>query len=965
MRKICFMLLLVIIVNAVSAQSGKITGKVLDAGSGLVLPSATVTLLIEKPQMQVADQNGNFSFGRLAPGNYSVKCSYAGYHEKTVDSIIVKNDDITSITVSLKQMELGGVKVVATRARAGGETVASLLTFRKNLANSSDFVTGEQLRRTPAKTVSDAIKMVSGASIQDDRFAVIRGLNDRYNAAFINGAPLPSTESDRKAFAFDIFPSAILDNLIIYKTATPDKPGEFAGGIIDITTKSILPKSFTSISFGASYNSSITGKSRYYSENKGGKDWIGVDNGIRGIPSGIPSASELRGASFAQKAEYAKLFKNYKWGVKKRFTGPNYNFQLSKGINIERNQKEFIGALFSLNYNRSFTFPEVNRNGFTPGFVPSQMARYRDSIYDDEVIVAALVNISVKINSFNNISWKNNLSVNSDNQVLMRTGAADYTADPNSFTSQTIRWFTSNQIFSSQLIGEHLLGTKKTKINWVASYSKVKRDIPNLSRMTYSGRLPDVSNLTAVFSTPPSQTSGSGTMFFSRSNENIKSVKADITQPYTFMKNTQNSVKIGGGYQIRKRDFTSRTLGFSPYDGGGVSFDYSLLALPQDQILLPEHIGVMKNGSGGFLLNDGTLANSDYTASSALTHAFIMNDQRFHEKFRLIYGVRMERFNQKLNSLVNLSTTVHLNTTNTDFLPSVNLIYSLTTKMNLRLSYAQTINRPEFRELAPFLFFDNVTGYLFEGTSTLKRAKIRNYDFRYEFYPGKAQLFSVSAFYKEFKDPIELVTLPNTSSQAKYINTSSGKVYGAEVEFRTLLSTLLGIKRENTFLNKITLAANAAYLKSSVTLKDSLFGFAPKELFGNRALQGQSPYIINGSLAYNDEKTGFSSTLSVNRVGDRIFLVGISGVNGTTGTSNGLGTPDIYEKARTVVDFQLAKFFVKNILELKFTVKDILAPKIKFYLDYDKSHSFTDADRYFSENIIAPRIFSLSATYKF
>jgi len=165
-----------------------------------------------------------------------------------------------------------------------------------------------------------------------------------------------------------------------------------------------------------------------------------------------------------------------------------------------------------------------------------------------------------------------------------------------------------------------------------------------------------------------------------------------------------------------------------------------------------------------------------------------MNDQRLN-KLRLIYGVRMESFNQKLNSIRNFNDTIRLDTVVTDFLPSVNIVYALTTKMNVRLSYSQTLNRPEFRELAPFLFFDNVTSYLFEGTETLKRAKIKNYDFRYEFFPGKAQLFSVSAFYKEFMNPIELITLPNTSAQAKYINSTSGTVYGAEIEFRIVLSS--------------------------------------------------------------------------------------------------------------------------------------------------------------------------------
>lgn len=957
MIKIYLLGLFFIISNFILAQSGKITGKVIDAGSGQGLANATV-ILIEKSRTQVADLNGNFAFNKLESGNYSLGCSYVGYIEKVIDEIIVKDEDNTAITISLEQKKASDTLVIkATRVRAATETVASLLIVRKNSANVFDGITAESIRHTPDKSTSDVLKRVSGASIQDDRFAIVRGLNDRYNAAFINGAPLPSTESDRKAFAFDIFPAAILDNLIIYKTATPDKTGEFAGGIIDITTKSILPKSFTAITFGGSYNTLITGKNRYYSENKGRKDWIGIDDGTRAMPAGIPSSKAIKNVlSFAEKAELGKLFGNYKWGIKQDNTKPNFNFQVSKGFNVERKQKEFIGVLFALNYSRNFTFTEGERNGYdfntsVPGSPLTQKGNYRDSVYNDEVVLAALGNISVKINNRNNISWKNNLSINSDNKLIKRIGEPDFDADSNSFIKDAARWFTSNQIFSSQLTGEHLVGPLRTKINWLGAYSKVKRDIPNLSRTSYSGRLPDLSNLTAILSSPPSQTTGSGTMFFSTSNENIKSVKVDISQPYTFMKNSQNLIKIGAGYQLRKRDFMSRVLGFAKYnDNNGISFDNSLLFLPEDQIFLRQHLGKMKNGEGGFLLNDGTLSNSDYAASSELTHAYIMDDQRFFKKFRLIYGVRMERFNQKLNSIRNLNDTINLNTTITDFLPSVNFVYALTSKMNVRLSYAQTINRPEFRELAPFLFFDYQTNFLIEGDPDLQRALIQNYDFRYEFFPGRSQLFSVSAFYKGFRNPIELVSLPNTSSQTIYENSRSAKVYGVEVEFRTLISTLLGINGENTLLSKFTLSTNAAYIKSNVKL-DSIGLIPPEQLATDRALQGQSPYIINASLEFSDEKKGLSSTLSLNRIGDRIFIAG---------TYN---TADIYEKARTVVDFQLAKSFLQKSLELKFTAKDILAQSVNFYFDFDKSKSFTDKDRYFSTSIV-PKIFSFSATFK-
>lgn len=960
MRNFFLITILAIIGSHIQAQTGKITGKVINSASGQPLASATL-LLVEKSKTIVADQNGSFSFAKLSAGTYSIKCSYIGYVHKLVEEIVVKEGDNNNITISLEEKKTKADEVViVSKTKAKVESVISLLIAQKNSANVSDGISAESIRKTPDRSTSDVLKRISGASIQDDRFAIIRGLNDRYNAAFINGAPLPSSESDRKAFAFDIFPSSILDNLIIYKTASPDKTGEFAGGIIDITTKSIPSKNFTSISIGGGYNSLLTGKNRNYSAAKGSKDWIGLDDGTRATPAGIPATpAEFRDLTFAQKGDLAKLYGNYNWSIGTKNTLPNFNVQLSKGLNIEHKGKEFFGAIFSLTYNKNFTFKEGERNSYdyvptetpVPDVVPIQKAKYIDSIYNEEVVVAALANVSVKLNSKNMFSWKNNLSINSDNQVINRIGNYDAFNEPDAYIRDNVRWYTSNQIFSSQLIGEHQVGKFKTKINWLASYSKVDRKIPNLSRISYSVDRNYPNDLYASFATPPNQGAGSGTIFSTNFSENIKNFKVDIIQPFKFMGNTQNLIKVGTGYQKRERDFSSRKLGLVPNENFG-DFDGTLRTLTPDKIFLPENLGRKADGKNGFYLLDGTLSNSNYDANSSMFHAYLMADQRFFKKFRLIYGVRVERFNQKLNFINDQTNQLDkVDSTVTDWLPSINFVYAVTSKMNIRLSYSETVNRPEYRELAPFLFYEYVTGFSYNGYKYLNRSIIKNYDFRYEFFPGKAQVFSVSAFYKDFANPIEIIQIPETSSQTIFINTTSAYVYGVELEFRTLLSTVLGIKKENSIFNKLTFTANAALTKSEIKLL-KLYDFNPEQLVTNRALQGQSPYLINTSIGYNDEKLGISSTISVNRVGDRVIL---------PSTYN---LANIIEKARTVVDFQLAKTFLKEKLEIKFNACDILAQKINYYLDYDKSNSYTDYDRIFSSNI-APKVFSLSATYKF
>jgi hypothetical protein len=940
-----FLIIFLFIGSAAIAQKGMITGKAVDAQTGLPLEGSTI-FLIEKSIGKRADQNGVFVFDKLQAGTYSVKCSYMGYVEKIVTDINVGENENKEINISLSKKsykELKGAVVVAQRVKGAGETVATLLVAQKNSASVSDGVSAETIKKTPDKSSSDVIKRVTGASIQNDKFAVIRGLNDRYNASFINGAPLPSTESDRKAFAYDIFPSGIIDNLVIFKTATPDKTAEFGGGIIEITTKSTSSKPITILSLSQGYNNLITGKKSYVSEMKGSRDWLGLDDGTRALPSGIPSDKQgFIDATTADKLGYAKLFGKYKWGIKELNTDPNLSLQLVKSFNIKRKDKELISSLFSVTYNRSNSFVSGERNSYNgnggnindSNYVPIQERKFIDSVYNQEVIWSALGNVSIKINNRNNISWKNNLSVNTDNTLVKRAGYTEYTLDSTNKIQEIFRNFVSDKIFNSQLLGDHQIGKFKTKLNWLVAYSEVDRSTPFQA----------ISNSNQLTSDVPGQ---HGTMISARSQENLKTAKLDISQPYTLFKGSQNMFKMGFGYLARERNYTNRVLGFAqatsnnPYE-----IDYSILRLPYDQIFLTQNLGLLSNGKATILVNDATVPNSAYDASSSVLHAYLMNDQRY-KKIRLIYGVRMESFNQKLVAAQRGLGAINVNYTKVDYCPSANLVYSLTEKTNIRMSYSKTLNRPEFRELANFGFPEYLSGFFVSGDSTLKRASINNFDVRYEIFPGRAQLLSVSAFHKAITNPIEFSTSSFYASEARYVQSKSATISGAEVEFRVLLSTLFARKNEKSFLNNFTLSGNGTITRSLVTV-----GNASSDSITSRPLQGQSPYIINFALSYAGDSSGISSTLSLNRIGRRLAVAG----------SNIL--PEFFDKERTVVDFQIAKTFLDNKVELKFNARDLLAQDIITYLDFDKSRTLTDKDKIFVKNR-APRLFIFSASIKF
>jgi TonB dependent receptor/Carboxypeptidase regulatory-like domain/TonB-dependent Receptor Plug Domain len=935
----------ILIGSTAFAQTGIITGKVVDGKTGLPLGGDSI-VLIENSISVISDQNGVFIFNKLQAGNYSVKCKHKGYFEKIVTDIIVVDNENNEINISLiiKSKKLDGISVSTKKVKAAGETVATLLVAQKNSASVSDGVSAESIKKTPDRSSSDVIKRVTGASIQNDKFAIIRGLNDRYNASFINGAPLPSTEIDRKAFAFDVFPAGIIDNLIVYKTATPDKTAEFGGGIIEVSTKATTSKPITTISIGQGFNTLITGKNRFVSEMKGSTDWLGLDDGTRAVPSGIPVDKEgFINSSTADRIGYAKLFGKYKWGIREVNTDPNLSLQIVKSLNIKRKEKEFISSLFAVAYNKSNSFNSGERNAYAgrgnpndPNNVPPIDKKLTDSVYNEEVILSLLGNVGLKINNKNNISWKNNLSINTDNTLVKRQGYFDLASGSTDtiFEKQIFRNFVSDQIFNSQLLGDHQVGKYKTKLNWLMSYSKVSRKTPF---QAISG--------TSAMTQDNALAGRNGTMISDNSQENLKSAKLDISQPYKLGEASQNTFKLGFGYLARQRDYTNRLLGFAQaVTGNSYEVDNSILSLPYDQIFLEQNLGVLSNGKATISVNDATVPNSSYVANSSTLHAYVMNDQRY-KKIRLIYGVRMENFTQKLVAVQRGLRSASVNYTKLDYCPSANLVYSATDKSNIRLSYSKTLNRPEYRELAQFGFPDYLSGFFVFGDSTLTRARLHNFDVRYEIFPGRAQLLSVSAFHKAIQNPIEFSTSQFYPTEAQYIQSKSATISGAELEFRTLLSTILFVKNEKSLLNNFTLSGNGTITKSSVVVGGAT------DSIKSRPLQGQSPYIINVALSYASDSSGISSTLSLNRIGSRLAIAG----------SNVL--PEFFDIERTVIDFQIAKSLLKDKLELKLNVRDLLAQDIITYIDFDQSRSYSSKDKIFTK-VKAPRVFIFSASFK-
>ena len=904
-------LLLALISTSIYSYSQKVSGTVSDSSNGESLIGAMVLVKGESRGATV-QPDGTFLIDNLTKDNYDLEVRYIGYKTQTI-SIKPVEDTLLNIQLTPSVQEITTVTVTA---RTNKETTTELVKLQSNSAVVMDGTNAETFKKTPDNKASDVFKRISGASVQDNKFVVIRGLSDRYNFALINGSPLPSSESDRKAFSFDIFPSNMLDNLTVMKSGSPDLPGEFSGGVININTTEPKDKNYHNLQLSLGYNTITT--FRNFSTYQGGNlDFLGLGSNSRGLPGDIPRTQDFSSLNKTEKAGLASLMSTT-WSTQTRMALPTGNLQYSIGKSYKK-----LSFSFAYNYQNVTNMNNLVRRDFEEQSTEVvQKMELRDSVFTQTILNSAMANFFYKIDKNNTIYFKNLYSISSEDKVNIRSGVRELDNDPRQWEKSTNFWYTQNNLLTNQLYGKHEI--KKSKLNWNIGYSNVNRDIPNLRRIVYRKQSLLENDTTqqyvAVIQQNGTIPTAAGNMFWSKSKENIVSANYDYSLPINFGK-IENNIKVGGWHQFRSRDFQSRNLGFSQYKPNGSSFDSQLLLLGPDEIFSQQNMGLLSNGQGGFKLEESTKVNDSYSASSFLNAGFLMTDTKIG-KLRIVGGLRAESYNQKFNYIeFGSNLEKRIDTTVVDLLPSVNLIYSLSDKMKIRGSYYRTVSRPEFRELAPFNFYNFVLDNITSGNPNLKRATIDNFDVRWEMYPGKGQIISVSGFYKSFENPIELINRTGTSGAPELYFTNVNKVtnIGGEIEFRFNLGTFT--KVENKLLDNLTVYSNASIIKSVVDMSHFVGSG------DDRPLQGQSPYIINSGIFYTTPKKDLTATISYNVIGQRIYIVG------------NVQEPSVWENGRNVIDLQVSKKIGEKI-ELKLNVKDLLAQDLVYFQDLNGNKKY-------------------------
>ncbi len=885
MKRLLLLICFIVTAFIAQAQKAKLSGKVTSARNESLI-GVTITLKSDRSQVTKTDVEGRYSFNIDVNKKYSVALSYVGYKAKTIENINASQsgEEVTlDILLEESGVKLADVTVSANRSSNKGATDNALISYQKNTNTVASVISAESIKRSPDRNTAEILKRTPGTSIQEGKYIVVRGLADRYNQAMLNGILLTSTEPDRKTFSFDLFPSQIIDNIIINKAFVPELPGEWAGGLIQVNTKDIPTKNFLNIQIATSYNTQSTGKDFF--KDKGGKtDWYGIDDGTRSLPAGYTTKSNFDTSNIAFKTSLGKTMSNH-WVPVKSVASPNYSFQLNGGFASTLWGKK-IGGMIGVNFSENQKIQDnLNQQNTLEANKFTAIYTYDDKKFITDINMGAIAGFSIYLNPLNKISYKAIVNVKSNNSYTQRYGN-DYSRGDlmkgNEFT------FAQNTFFTNQLNGEHSLNNK-LKLNWYGAFNILDSYSPDQRRLLYTKSATGSDAYVLNISNSLSQQSGS--RIFQSLSDYIYSGGGDLTY-----KLKQNTIKAGYFIQVKDRIYDAALFAnFLPRDNP------TLRALPADVVFAPENFGNGTDNMFGFDAIKGR--NFRYMANTILNAGYLQFDNKVSEKIRMVWGLRVENFDQLIGS-VKVWDPRHTYSKVTDYLPGLNTTIKLNQNSNLRITASQTVIRPELRELSSLNIFDFELNASVQGNPSLKRTKITNTDIRYELYPGSGEVFTAGVFYKNFDNAIEQIFSEGSggASTFSYQNAKTATTYGIELEAR---------KKLNKFF---TFQANASLINSKI--KD-------ENLKLERQLQGQSPYLVNVGLLYDLVEKGFNATLLFNQIGERIYLVG--------DMQAGSASPDIYEAPRSLVDFQMSKKIMKNKAEIKFTASDLLNQQQTFY----------------------------------
>ncbi|NBB99291.1 MAG: TonB-dependent receptor [Bacteroidetes bacterium] len=887
--------------SAANAQEGHIVGVVVDAEQGEPLIGATVRV-VDTEQGAATDLDGRYRLSGLTPGRYNLRFSYVGFQSKLVEGVEVAAGETTRLDIDLREDAQALDEVVVT-AQAARDTEAGLLRQRQRANGVSDAISAEAIGRAGAGNAADALEKVTGASVIDGKFVNMRGLQGRYVSAQLNGTNLPSTDPDGNSVALDLFPSNVIDNIVATKTFTPDRPGNFTGGSIDISTIAIPDDFFFTLSLSSSVNSEV-GVSGNVLHPGGGLSSVPAAANADGLPSNVVQAFNDDSRA-GQLNALTEAFATTIQPEERPMTVGDRSGELAVGNRFEVFGGRTLGVIFSASYDRSFrgfsgaTTARFQQTGLESATL-TPTARFSTQRGTDETLYGGLLGVALQLTPRHELEARLLYNASAEDEARFESGSLprDLSGDQ-VFQTRALRT-TDRSVQSAELKGTHQLGsTPGVRLTWAASLAQTTREDPDYR---FFANQTSTRDGTTTFGISRSIYQGPTRYFRNLDEEDIGGT-LNLEVPLGSVR-----LKAGGQVNLRARTFRERRFEHLN-DQTTYAGDPTRYITSQAGFVGQDDRG--RNRFGTYVL-DRTQPSNNYDGTQDVLAGYAMAEFPIPglSGLEFVGGVRVEQTDMSIETIDGGRSGGF---TETDLLPSANLVWSLRDDMNLRTAYGRTLARPSFREFAPFNSFNFIGDYIEVGNPDLQRTRIHNVDVRWEWFMRGGELLSVGAFYKAFDDPIERTIDTRAAGSdvvIEYTNKDNARVYGAEAEARKRLD---GVAHA---LRHVQIGANLTLIRSEVERSaDELeairaFDDDPET---TRPLQGQSPYIVNLNVGYENPELGTSINVFFNRFGDRLDTV----------TRNGL---DLFEQGRNSLDVTAAQRILR-----RFTVKG----SIKNLLDTD------------------------------
>lgn len=906
------------------SQTGSIKGTVKDKARNEPLFNATV-VVTGTSRGTVTDFDGNFLLSNLEPGTYSITVSYISYASKVFDNVQVKAGQPTTLYVDMLE-DTKLLKGATVQAKKVQRTETALLALERKSASMLDGISSQEMSLMGTSDAAASLKKVTGVTVQDGKYVYVRGLGDRYMKTQLNGAEIPSLDPQKNTVQLDIFPSNIIDNMVIFKTFSPELPATFTGGYVNIITKD-FPEKFTfQVSGGIGLNTKTSFRDNFLTYDGGSTDWLGFDDGSRDAPVQQGEFPEIYVEDKEKTTELSEKF-NKQLSPKTKTSGVSRSLSVSLGNQTTLFGKP-LGFVASVSYKKSLSFTDdANKGRYELTTETSEILEEKRTLVEDKgtekVLIGALTNITYKYLPTHSIGL--NLIINQSGMSGASLGDGYNAYHEVNYTTRGLSWL-QRSFLAAQLIGKQTFtNIKDAKFNWLVSYSESSQSEPDLRFFNNIYEKYEGDTLYEIDQAKDKLPA----RYFREMNENNIDIHGDLIVPFMVNK-SKIDLKTGGAYFYKLRTFDEILY---EYTDNNTSFNGNV-----DEYLANENMGSNVEEGYGVFINEVYMPSNNYEAWQQLLSAYLMGDIKFTSKWRTSAGVRLENTyieTESKNEKNGLGTLSNL-----DILPALNITFSPSEKTNYRLAYTRTIAMPSFRELAPYASYDYQTGETEIGNTELRRTVIDNLDARWEYYMKSGEQISIGYFFKLFNNPIERTFNPQSvNPELTFNNVEKAMVHGIEIEIRKKLD-FIG-------LDNFKAGGNLTLVSSTVQIEEreleSIRAVNPSH-GDTRQMAGQAPYIVNGMLSYDNEKHKITAAVTYNVSGEKLYVV----VKG--------GTPNVYEQPRHMLGFGISKE-LNNHFKIKFSAKNLLDSKSL------KTYSYKGNEYIYSEYKNG-QDFSVGFTYK-